>query len=384
MRSISTIAIIFCLVQICDGLHARERNLIFHGSGEVSLFGISESYTDTQSFLFLSRLKTGFDFSHSGNWGIRFNLFTRAYAGNFVEKYPGYSFLRYNRYDWLNLTHTWSDQPGSLILSRIDRAYIYYYTGDFEFKLGRQLIHWGQTLIWNVNDIFNTHSLLDADRPVKLGSDAARIIWYTGPESVMEFAAKLNGHGEATAAVMGRFNHSGIEWQWQTGLVEQKDWMFGAGLTANIRGLGMRSELGWYLPLGNSDNKQTLMASFGVDFLFASKFICQGEILYNQLHDYSSSRLFSNLYSTTASPKKLSISEWSATINLLYPLTGQTSIAFSSFYFHDYHALIVYPSINWSKSNNLKLSASFRLSNFELEKINYSANIISVSLLYDY
>lgn len=370
------------LFQMGQLMPASGQDLVGNTTAEMSSFYIFENYTTTHSDLTILRMRNGLDYHHPDNWGFSTSIFSRAYFGSFLNKYPGYSFLRHNRYDWINLNHTWTDSSRSFILSRIDRAFLYFHKGDFEFRLGRQLIHWGQTLVWNVNDIFNTHSLLDADRPVKLGSDAARVIWYTGPESVLEFAAKLNRHQEVTAAVMGRFNHAGLEWQWQTGMVEQQDWMFGGGLTGNIRGMGIRSEFAYYLPLAESSRNHTLLASLGVDFVFANQVIWQGEILYNQLHDHIPQKPFSNLYATTASPKALSISQWSATMNMLYMVSKQFSLAMSSFYFHDYRALLVYPVVGYFPTSGLELALTIRLSKFQLDANNYNSNMFNIKVLY--
>ena len=74
----------------------------------------------------------------------------------------------------------------------IDRLWVDFNYGKLQVRAGRQRINWGQTLIWNPNDIFNAYSFFDFDYIERPGSDAVRVQYYPGSSSSVEAAVKVN------------------------------------------------------------------------------------------------------------------------------------------------------------------------------------------------
>ena len=62
----------------------------------------------------------------------------------------------------------------------VDRLWVDFNYGKFQARVGRQRINWGQTLVWNPNDIFNAYSFFDFDYVERPGSDAVRLQYYPG------------------------------------------------------------------------------------------------------------------------------------------------------------------------------------------------------------
>ncbi|HOF20427.1 MAG TPA: hypothetical protein PLO24_04175, partial [Bacteroidales bacterium] len=57
----------------------------------------------------------------------------------------------------------------------IDRLWVDISYEKFQVCAGRQRINWGQALVWNPNDIFNTYSFFDVDYIERPGCDAVRL-----------------------------------------------------------------------------------------------------------------------------------------------------------------------------------------------------------------
>ena len=64
--------------------------------------------------------------------------------------------------------------------------------GNFRQGSDRQRINWGQTLVWNPNDIFNAYSYFDFDYIERPGSDAIRLQYYPDYSSAIEMAVKAD------------------------------------------------------------------------------------------------------------------------------------------------------------------------------------------------
>ncbi len=92
----------------------------------------------------------------------------------------------------------------------------------FQVTLGRQRINWGQTFVWNPNDIFNAYSYFDFDYIERPGSDAVRLQYFPSSSSVAEFAVKVDDENDITAAGLYRFNKWGYDIQFLAGLCQQR------------------------------------------------------------------------------------------------------------------------------------------------------------------
>ncbi len=116
--------------------------------------------------------------------------------------------------------------PGPIVVAILLRE-----AGD---HTGRQRINWGQTLVWNPNDIFNSYSYFEVDYPERPGSDAIRVQYYTGNASTIELAAKIDSANRVTAAAYFRFNTLGFDIQFLGGLYQEEDLVLGTGWSGNL------------------------------------------------------------------------------------------------------------------------------------------------------
>src|SRR5665647_409490 len=96
--------------------------------------------------------------------------------------------------------------------SNFDRFNLKFTQEKFEVTAGRQRINWGQSFVWNPNDLFNSYSFFDFDYIERPGSDAIRIQYYNSYTSSSELAAKIDRDKKITIAGLHRFNLSGWDY----------------------------------------------------------------------------------------------------------------------------------------------------------------------------
>lgn len=384
MRPVLNIFFVFLLLTV-GGKHlaAQPKSFFFSGRADIFAVGLNETITDNTTTILSANIDLKVDLHLGRNIRLHGELKNHGYFGAFLKDYPGYTFLNFNRYDWVDLNRVWNDDTLAVSYSRLDQAWVHYRSGAFEIRLGRQIINWSQTLVWNVSDIFNTYTLTNIHNPVKQGSDALRLSWYPGPVSMVEFAAKLNYYNELTAAIMYRLNHNSFDFQMQTGVVEDTDWMFGGGLVYTKNRLGARSDFIYYIPYHiNTRDKNTLLVSAGMEYVFTNDFLLQVEMLYNQMHNHQTNNLFRRFYNITASPKVLSVSEWNLSFNASYNITNPLKVSLLSVWFIDYEGYTIMPSMHYDLFRNTELLLSYNSIVFDINNRREKINVGTIRLKY--
>ncbi len=148
----------------------------------------------------------------------------------------------------------------------VDRLWLDFNFEKFQARIGRQRINWGQTFVWNPNDIFNAYSFFDVDYIERPGSDAIRLQYYPSSSSAIELAAKMDSDNDVTVAGLGRFNKWGYDIQLLAGYSNSSDIVAGAGWSGSIGSLSFRGEGSWFHPLESfSDTSGTTIITAGID-----------------------------------------------------------------------------------------------------------------------
>lgn len=248
------------------------------------------------------------------------------------------------------------EEKSFLFNTNIDRLWFSYEKGNFNAKIGRQRINWGQCFVWNPNDIFNTYSFFDFDYPEKPGSDAIRLQYYTGFASSVELAVKADKDKNVTAAFLGRFNKWDYDFQFLGGVLNSEDMVIGAGWAGNIKGAGFRGEMTYLRPTDNfADTTGTFIASVSSEYMFSNSLMIQFEYLYHGLDTDITD--FYSFYEGTLSVKKLSFTEHNIFGQVSYPITPLLNGTFSAMYYPEIDGYYLGPSFDYSLSDNL--SATF-------------------------
>jgi hypothetical protein len=286
--------------------------------------------------------------------------------GQTLETNPDYATSIDNEKNFLDLSLNIFNEKSFFLNSSIDRLYLQYTAGKIVFTAGRQRINWGQTMVWNPNDVFNVQNFFDFDYPEKPGSDAVRIQYYPDYTSSFELAAKLDHESKLTAAGYYRFNTLGYDLQFLAGILSEADVFGGIGWAGDIEGAGFRGEMSYFHPLENpGDTSGLFITSLSLDYSFSNSFYLQFEALYNMKPEGSRTTSFYDYYQGTLDVKKLSFSEWNFFLQGSYPFTPLLNASLSCIYFPEVKGFYAGPSITYSLKDNAELSLISQIFNGE-------------------
>ena len=305
--------------------------------------------------------RLNFKYTPDDKWSFTAEIRNRAVFGNFSSLSPDYFSRLTADNGWMNLSWNITQGTGYLLNSSVERLNIAYNDKKWSLVVGRQRINWSQTLMFNPNDIFNGYSFFDFDYPEKAGSDAVRLSYYPSEVSVVEVAAKLNRWGQPTIAALYRFNAGGWDAQALGGIVNRYDRVVGAGFSGEAGGVNLRGEASFFHSTqSDAPMKNTLVTSFGADYIFKNSLSLSGTVLYNQQPTGSSGN-FLSLYNVPLTPKLLSITDWTACVQVSYPITPLFTGGLAVVSFIDMPAFYFGPSVDYSLSDNLTVSAMVQL-----------------------
>ena len=296
----------------------------------------------------------------------------RFIAGNTIRKLPGYAESVGGDQGWMDMS--WAndgelgDSSGYVLSSMVDRLWMQFSFGNLEIKAGRQRINWGQTFVWNPNDIFNSYSYFEVDYPERPGSDALRVSYYTGNASTLELAAKIDSADRVTAAGYFRFNTLGFDIQLLGGVYQEQDLILGTGWSGNLGPTAFRGELSYFRGLDQfRDTTGYLMSSLGFDYTFSNSLMIQVEGLYSGFAKEMDVNNFLQFYAGNLDVKNLGFTPWSFFANISYPLTPLLNGSFATIWYPAWKGAYLGPSLDLSLNNNFDLSLILQYFTAEFE-----------------
>jgi len=258
---------------------------------------------------------------------------------------------------WADLSWNWAEGSNALANTSFDRAFVTYEKDRLRLQVGRQRINWGQTFVWNPNDIFNTYSFFDFDYPERPGTDAFRGTYHHSATSSSEVAMSVNHENKITAAILHRWNSNNVDYQVIVGELAETDFVLGGSVTTDVMGLNLRSEISYFHPIKDrDDNDGTVAISVGADYIFSNSLMLQIETLYNSIGKNQPDNGLAGLYAVPLSAKNLSVSEWNLFAQVSYPITPRLNGALSGMYFVDIQSYYAGVSLDYSLAANLDLS----------------------------
>lgn len=292
-------------------------------------------------------------------------LRNRFLYGDMLQRYPGYNKTFEEDNGMANLSKNLCDEKSFLLNSSIDRLWIDYSKNKFQLTIGRQRINWGQTFVWNPNDIFNSHSYFDFDYEEKAGSDAVRMQYYLNSTSVIEVAAKSTGLDKQTIAGLYRFNRWKYDVQLLGGIVDNSDYVLGAGWSGEILKGGFRGEASYFHPQKKfTDTTGVFTASVGYDYTFKNSLFLQVEALYNGSKESLEISSLSRLNRSSLNVKNLFLTDWSFFLSTAYPATPLINVSMSGIINPKHKLYFLIPSLSVSLKDNLELSMIAQLQQY--------------------
>jgi len=290
--------------------------------------------------------------------GMRNRLIT----GNLVSDIPNYQSSINMDNGYMNLSWVSAQSDHWFLHTIIDRAYLDFTQGSWQFRIGRQRINWGINKVWNPNDVFNSFSYFDFDYEERPGSDAVKIQHYTGVTSSVELVFKMgDSYHDMALAAMYRFSHWNYDFQMISGWVG-KDYMIGGGWTGAVMGGGFRGEITYFKPLPNKQTSfETTVASLSYDYTLQNNLFLSIEGLFNSAGTKgkaSNTRLF---FDQNLSAKQLSRAKYSLFGQVSYPLTPLFNASLSSIVNPSDHSFYLSPNFTYSLSQNMEFMLTTQL-----------------------
>ncbi|MDR0711570.1 MAG: hypothetical protein LBF67_04390 [Prevotellaceae bacterium] len=351
-RGAKTLCASLCL--FCATLHsqAAAQELSGYVTGMPSVIAAQPSGDTWWQAMAHNRLNFGWQLSKA--WRVDAGARTRFITGSEAMVDPEATGADMG---WADLSWSLASGKNALLNTSVDRLLVTLEKEKWQLQLGRQRINWGQTFVWNPNDIFNTHSFFDFDYPERPGCDAFRATCYHSETASSELAVSVSHEGKTTAALLHHWSWKNIDYQLIAGEQAQADVVLGGACTGDLGGLNLRGEFSFFHPLKNfSDTATTIAASVGLDYTFGSSLMLQAEALYNNVGDIFAGSGLMGLYSAPLSAKYLSICDWNVFGQASYPVTPRLNAAVSTMYFVDVNACYAGISVDYSIAENLDFS----------------------------
>jgi len=247
------------------------------------------------------------------------------------------------------------EEQSFLLNTTVDRLWLDLHYSNFQVTLGRQRINWGQTFVWNPNDIFNAYSFFDFDYVERPGSDALRLQFFPSSSSAAEFALKIDDENDITAAGLYRFNIWNYDFQFLAGYMNSEDIVIGAGWSGSVGSMSFRGEGTWFDPYEDfPGDESTVLITAGLDKIFKDNSIAQIQLMY--CNDPVDIGYFGNFYSGNFSSKDLAFSEFTAFGQFTWAATPLLNFTLAAMWFPDLEGYFAGPSIDYSLSENLDFS----------------------------
>lgn len=239
-----------------------------------------------------------------------------------------------------------------------DRLNLKFTQEKFEVTIGRQRINWGQSFVWNPNDIFNSYSFFDFDYIERPGSDAIRLQYYNSFTSSTELAAKIDRNKKITVAGLYRFNQFNWDFQLLGGLLSSEDAVVGAGWTGNIKSVSIYGEGTYFRSFKNfADTTGLAMIDLGCSQTFSNNIGLQFEGLYVSKKMNINNLL--NFFQGSLDVRKIAFAQINLFGSISYPLTPLINSSLALMWFPKttgINGFYTGPSFDFSLGNNLGLS----------------------------
>ena len=279
----------------------------------------------------------------------------RLFTGDLVRLGSYYSDLIGKDQGLVDMSWNVFEKQSFLFNTTVDRLWLDLHYSKFQVTVGRQRINWGQTFVWNPNDIFNAYSFFDFDYIERPGSDAVRLQYFPSSSSAAELAVKVDDENNVTAAGLYRFNRWGYDFQILAGFVNGEDVVIGAGWSGAIGSVSFRGEASWFDQYEDfPGDKSTVLITTGLDKVFKDNSMAQIQIMY--CNNPLVLNNFNSFYSGNLSAKNLAFSSFSAFGQFTWAVTPLLNLTLSSMLFPDLKGYFAGPSIDYSLADNLDFS----------------------------
>ncbi len=319
---------------------------------------VSAQTVDDGEWLMEGTVHNRLDFNWyiSDHFTLTTGLRNRIIVGNTVSQIPDYGQFIGRDNGYFDLSWVWAEQNDWIGISQFDRLMLDYTTGNLQIIVGRQRINWGQTFVWNPNDLFNTYSYFDFDYEERPGTDALRVQYYIGESSKIEVSTSLDADRKITSSFLYRFNTKGYDIQFLGGVYTETDYIVGGGFSGSIAGGGFSGEFTYFHPMEDTDDSGSATATIHYDYTFSNSLNLQFETLYNGFGADDMSGGLEDVIFQDLNPKNLFPTKLAFFASGGYDLSPLWRVMLAGMYGPAGNFMYVGPTINYAMSNNMELA----------------------------
>ena len=287
---------------------------------------------------------------------VSVELRNRLFWGNSVQNIPNYADLIDENQN-IDLSVNIIDEPALLLHSKIDRLYIDYRAGKWQFTIGRQRINWGKNLVWNPNDLFNTYSFIDFDYEERPGTDALRVQHFLSGDSSLEAVINYVKDGEDNTLAF-KYNFHKYNYDFQVLLAKYlEDYAIGIGWEGAIKTVGIKGDFSYFIPQEKGYiHEDVLVGSVSLDYYFKNGISVNSSVLFNGGGIRNSNSFDDNQFnSLELNAKNLMPNRWSYFFQISKSLTPAINASMSTIYAYELKGLFLMPQFGYNISQNWDL-----------------------------
>ncbi|MCD6346024.1 MAG: hypothetical protein J7L96_01255, partial [Bacteroidales bacterium] len=175
--------------------------------------------------------------------------------------------------------------------------------------------------------------------------------------SSLEIVSKLNRNNELSLAGLVKFNFIGTDFQFLGGLLDENEFVAGAGFSGNIGPISLSGELTYLDPTDDNDPRTSVfIGGIGASYNTPFNLFIQVEYLYNQAAEHSDMTNFNDFYYRNLTVRDLSLAPHTLFSSFSYPITPLLNLGVSGMYFPKLNGIFLGPSLDLSLRNDLDLS----------------------------
>jgi len=376
--------ILTCLLLVTGLLFSQEKRAITL-NGYVTAMQSSMFDSLSGPFLNENQVHNRLNFKGYLNENIKaaVELRNRLFTGDMVRMGKYYADLIGTDPGLFDFSWNLAEKQSFLLNTTVDRLWFDFQYEKFQVTIGRQRINWGQTFVWNPNDIFNAYSFFDFDYVEKPGSDAVRVQYFTSSSSTAELAVNAYNNKDITAAGLYRFNRWSYDIQFLAGIVKSNDLVVGAGWSGAIKSFAFRGETSWFDPYKDfPGGKSSLLVTSSLEKTFSDNSTAMFQLMYcNRPLELSS---FNGFYSGTLSAKNLAFSKFTSFGQFTWAATPLLNIGSSVMWFPDLKGYFAGPTVDYSLAENLDFSLYWQHFNAVMADLRSNINIVFLRLKYSF
>ena len=325
--------------------------------------GITENVTDSWYWQDIVHNRLNFFWQAGDYWSVDASMRNRLFFGDFI-KYSLYGEGLESDHGIVDLSWNICDGSDAVFNVTFDRLALAFEKGKWNLKLGRQRVNWGQTFVWNPNDLFNSYSFFDFDYVERPGCDAFRATCYHTATSFSELVVSADHAYDITAALLHHGVIRAFDYQVIAGIQGSDDFVVGGAWTGDIRGYNLRGEFAYRQPLERFFRDGGVFEiAVGVDHLFSigeKSLMAQCEAMWNNkpgVFDIDNLLgLVADFNSTASSSVMTVMNDWNCVATLSYPATERFSISAAGMYMGGVKAAYAGLTTSYSFGDNWEFS----------------------------